>query len=99
MQSRVEGSGKTRQSVPTIPTTFSTDAAELHSRLADRGYAARMVYVTVTDAPVWHDGDIVARVSGEYPAAYPTSAFESPVVLLDTGEISVLASWRVEEVR
>lgn len=84
------------------PTTFSTDAPALHSALADRGYAARIVFVDVTDAPVWHDGEIVATVTGTFPAAYLSARsvpHAAPVVLLDNGAISALAGWRIERER
>lgn len=81
------------------PKTFSTDAPLLHSMLADRGYAARMVYVTVDKAPVWHDGDVVAEVTGEYPAGYPWREDSPCVVLLDNGSLSILASWRIDKER
>ncbi len=84
---------------PFIPTTFSTDAPLLHSKLADQGFAARMVFVTVDRAPVWHGGDIVARATGEFPAGYPTADSENPIVLLDDGSLSGLPAWNIEKER
>ena len=84
---------------PFTPTTFSTDAPELHSLTCH--HSPTMVFVTVDSAPVWWEGEIVARISGEFPAArfgkFPTSY--AYVVLLDNGALSGLQDWRVESIR
>ena len=58
-----------------------------------------MVVVSVTNAPVWHMGDIVATVTGDVYAAYLGSCEAPPVVLLDSGELQVLASFHIEAER
>jgi hypothetical protein len=74
-------------------TKFDRNASKLAAALKGREFDP--FYVAVTDAPVWQHGEQVAFMTGTFPAA---KVHGQTVVLLDNGEVSMLADWRVEAV-
>jgi len=73
------------------PTTFVTSLRQV-AAVAPKG--ATITIQCVTDAPIWHDGDIVATFTGSVPViTWPVSGHF--VTLLDNGSLSAIAGWRL----
>ena len=72
-------------------TKFDTRPAKLAAALKGRDFTT--FFVNVTAAPVWQNGEQVAFMTGRFPAA---KVHGQTVVLLDNGEVSMLAEWRIE---
>lgn len=73
------------------PTTFVTSMRQV-AAAAPKG--ASITIQCVTDAPIWHDGDIVATFTGRVPVIqWPTTGHFA--TLLDNGSLSAIADWRL----